>query len=90
MHVRSAHVSGEEKKTWRTMKMMTRLLQRLVNITAVKFLKNLQREQCNEEYIFLVPLQVDVYLAQTLADKLFLFQVILIWCYLKLKACGRF
>ena len=77
------------EKTWRTKKMTTPLLRRFVYLTIVKILAQFKETVLFIKHISCSPSQVDVYLAQTLANNLFLFQVRSAEFFPKLTTCGN-
>ena len=77
------------EKTWRTKKMTTPLLRRFVYLTVVKIFAQFKETVLFTKHISCSPSQVDVYLAQALANNLFLFQVRTAEFFPKLTTCGN-
>ena len=76
-------------KTWRTKKMTTPSLRRFVYLTIAKILAQFIETLLFIKHISCSPSQVDVYLAQALANNLFLFQVRTAEFFPKLTTCGN-
>ena len=90
LHVGTAHVlCTMVKKTWRTKKMTTLLLRRFVYLTIVKILAQFKETILFIKHISCSLTQVDVYLAQALANNLYLFQVRTAEFFPTLTTCGN-